>query len=149
VSALDEFAEARRWVAWRNELRGDKYTKIPYGVGGRPAKADDEKTWLCRSEATAIAKQIVDSKGGGIGFELGDVGSDLHVIGIDLDSCIETDDAGQRRLSSWAKTAHLKDVLNEIQISGYVLELRLAMRPVQIGPHKTLFMSGSWTNESA
>jgi len=23
-------AEGRRWVAWRNERRGDKLTKIPY-----------------------------------------------------------------------------------------------------------------------
>jgi hypothetical protein len=42
-----------------------------------------------------------------------------------------------------AVIAHFKDVLNELKISGYVLELRLAMRPMQIGPHKTLFMSGS------
>src|SRR6185437_13904262 len=57
-----------------------------------------------RCEAAELAKRIANGHGGGVGFELGDIGNDLHVIGVDLDSCVETDDAGHSRLSSWAKT---------------------------------------------
>jgi hypothetical protein len=46
VSALDDLADEQRWVSWRNELRGDKLTKVPYGAGGKLAKADDPATWI-------------------------------------------------------------------------------------------------------
>jgi primase-polymerase (primpol)-like protein len=80
-----------RWIAWRNEPRGKegKPTKVPYGRGGRPAKADDEATWLVRAEAENLARRIVNGVGGGVGYELGDVGNDLFIAGIDLDSCLK------------------------------------------------------------
>jgi predicted P-loop ATPase len=65
--------EARLWrpaVAWRNELRGSKPTKVPYAPDGKK----------------------------GIGIQLGDLGADTHLCGIDLDSCIADDGA----LASWA-----------------------------------------------
>jgi hypothetical protein len=86
---FDAFADERRWVAWRNEERAGKLTKVPYGVGGKPAKANDPNTWLTRVEAIALAKRITNGLGGGIGLELGDIGADLRVSGIDLDSCLE------------------------------------------------------------
>ena len=34
--ALNQFTELPRWVAWRNEKRGHRLTKIPYSPhGGR------------------------------------------------------------------------------------------------------------------
>ena len=89
--ALDALADVARWVAWRNEKRGKegKPTKVPYGRGGKPAKADDETTWLVRAEAEDLARRIVNGQGGGLGYELGDIGNDLFVAGIDLDCCLQ------------------------------------------------------------
>ena len=72
VRAFDALAEAPRWTAWRNELRGGKKTKIPYSPHGGMTKADDPSTWGCRAEAETTAKRIVNGLGGGIGIELGE-----------------------------------------------------------------------------
>jgi hypothetical protein len=104
MSAFDQLADDPRWVGWANEERGadKKLTKVPYGAGGKPAKANDPETWVTRDEALRIADQVANGHGGGIGIELGDVGNDIHLIGFDLDSCIETAD-GKRSISDWAK----------------------------------------------
>src|SRR6266568_7825108 len=78
----------RVWVAWRNELRDGKLTKVPYAPNGRRAKAGDPSTWGTYVEAEARAKRIINGLGGGIGIELGDLGADLHLAGFDLDSCL-------------------------------------------------------------
>ena len=88
MTALDIFAEEPRWVAWRNEDRGGRLTNIPYGPRGGKAKADDPATWGTRAEAEAKAAEIVGQQGGGIGIELGDLGCDIHLAGIDFDSCL-------------------------------------------------------------
>jgi len=98
MTALDVAAEAPRWVAWRNEDRGGRLTKIPYGPRGGKAKADDPATWGTRAEAEAKAAEIVEDQGGGIGIELGDFGCDTYLAGIDLDSCLS--DKGV--LAPWA-----------------------------------------------
>jgi putative DNA primase/helicase len=100
-AALDR---ERRWVAWRNEQRGNKLTKVPYGNGGR-AKADDPATWLTREEASATAQRIVNGSGGGVGIQLGDLGADTFLAGLDLDSCLK---AGT--LADWA--ARILDVVD-------------------------------------
>ena len=48
---LADFADQRRWVSWQNEPRGKngKPTKVPYGIGGHKAKADDHATWVTRT----------------------------------------------------------------------------------------------------
>ena len=81
-------AEEPRWVAWRNERRGEKLTKVPYCGIDNKAKADDPTTWICRAEAEQVAARIVNGLGGGIGYELGDLGNDLYIGGFDLDSCL-------------------------------------------------------------
>jgi putative DNA primase/helicase len=97
MTALDQHAKEPRWVAWRNESRGDKLTKVPYCGTDKKAKADDPATWLCRTEAERVAERIVNGLGGGIGYELGDLGNDLFIAGVDLDSCLNGD-----RLADWA-----------------------------------------------
>jgi hypothetical protein len=101
MSALDPFAVIARWVAWCNEPRGSKgkLTKVPYGARGRKAKADDPATWIERAEAESRAVKLVNGSGGGIGIELGDIGNDLYLGGLDLDSCI--DESGT--LAPWAE----------------------------------------------
>src|SRR6516162_11447713 len=105
MSVFDLFENEQRWIAWRNEKRGGKLTKVPYGAGGNPAKANDPATWLTRGEAVALAKRIANGLGGGIGLELGDLGADLYIVGFDLDSCIDKN----RSLTLWAK-----EILSEL-----------------------------------
>ena len=99
MSAFDLLADEPRWVAWRNEKRRGKLTKVPYGANGKPAKANDPATWVIRADATALAKRIANGRGGGIGLELGDLGGDLYIVGFDLDSCIDEN----RCLTLWAE----------------------------------------------
>lgn len=90
MTAFDDLGSAARWVSWRNERRGKsgKPTKVPYGAGGLPAKADDPTTWICRREAEIRAKKIINGAGGGVGIQLGDLGADMHLGGVDLDACL-------------------------------------------------------------
>ena len=100
MSALDCLADDARWVAWRSELRGKKFTKVPYSPHGGKAKADDPATWGTRVEAEArSAKLISGSDSGGVGIELGDLGGDVFLGGIDLDTCIAADGS----LALWAE----------------------------------------------
>jgi hypothetical protein len=97
MTPLDPYDEDRRWVGWRNELRGEKLTKVPYCGVGKKAKADDPTTWVSRADAERVAARIVNGLGGGIGYELGDLGNDLYCGGIDLDSCLDGE-----ALADWA-----------------------------------------------
>jgi putative DNA primase/helicase len=118
MSALDHLADHERWVGWRNEPRGNKLTKIPYGRAGK-ARADDPATWVTRAEAEAIARRIVNGRGGGVGIELGDIGGDQHLAGIDLDSCLS-----EGELAPWAAAIlQLADSYAEISPSGGGLKM--------------------------
>jgi hypothetical protein len=88
TGSLNGLADEPRWVAWRNEERDRKLTKVPYAPDGRKAKADDPTTWGTRAAAEARAQRIINGKDGGVGIELGDLGTDLHLAGLDLDSCL-------------------------------------------------------------
>jgi Virulence-associated protein E len=97
---LTALAEHVRWVTWRNELRNGKATKVPYSPrNGQRAKADDPTTWATRAEAEAAVPRLVNGSGGGIGLELGVIGDDLAIGGIDLDTCRATDGT----LADWAR----------------------------------------------
>lgn len=67
MAAFDALAGEARWVAWRNELRHGKKTKVPYAPRGGKAKADNPFTWGNRAAAEARAAEIVNGSGGGIG----------------------------------------------------------------------------------
>ncbi len=87
---LASLASLARWVAWRNEERAGKLTKVPYApTSGRRAKADDPATWSTRAAAEAAASRLVGPLGGGVGLELGDLGDGPALGGIDLDSCCD------------------------------------------------------------
>jgi primase-polymerase (primpol)-like protein len=87
MTALKDFADVRRWVAWRHELRAGKPTKVPFADPKRKARTDDPKTWRVRRDAEACARQLVNGVGGGIGIVLGDLGNGRVLIGVDLDTC--------------------------------------------------------------
>jgi hypothetical protein len=98
MTALDAFADMLRWVAWRNETRNGKTTKVPYAPQGGKAKADDPRTWGTRLQAEAKVREIANGAGGGVGIMLGDLGDGTVLGGIDLDACIGDDGAS----TSWA-----------------------------------------------
>jgi hypothetical protein len=119
VSALDPLASATRWVAWRNEPRGDKLTKVPYAPSGRTARADDPATWATRVAAETRAQQLINGHGGGIGIELGDLGADTYLGGMDLDSCLNGE-----ACATWAQAiCDLAQTYAEISPSGKGLKL--------------------------
>jgi primase-polymerase (primpol)-like protein len=97
--ALTALAGHVRWVTWRNELRKDKATKVPYSpLNGHKAKADDPTTWGTRAEAEAAVPRLVNGAGGGIGLQLGTLGDGRAIGGIDLDTCRAADGT----LEPWA-----------------------------------------------
>lgn len=81
-----------RWLCWRNEPRGpaNKPTKVPYCARGGYASSTDPATWTPYAEAEAAAQRLLSgyAAGGGVGLVLGDLGADLYLCGLDLDSCI-------------------------------------------------------------
>jgi len=67
----------RRWVLWRLVERDGRPTKMPFRPDGRPAKANDPKTWTTLEEALEALKT---GRFDGLGFVLGD-----GITGLDLD----------------------------------------------------------------
>jgi hypothetical protein len=122
MSALDPLAEEPRWVAWRNEKRGEeKLTKVPYGPNGGKAKTDDPATWGTRAAAATTAAKLANGQaGGGVGIVLGDLGGDTSLAGIDFDTCLSSDGT----LADWAlKILDAVPSYGEISPSGTGLKL--------------------------
>ena len=88
MSTLSDLATEPRWLSWHGEVRGDKVTKVPYVTPKRKASSTDPLTWRDRARAEACATLIINGHGGGVGIVLGDVGADLHLCGLDLNSCL-------------------------------------------------------------
>ena len=86
---FEELAAAPRWVVWRQEERGGKPTKVPYNVTGGRAKTDDPSTWAPRLDAERQAKRWLNGAPGGVGVVLGDLGGDVWLAGLDLDSSVD------------------------------------------------------------
>ena len=75
-------ASVARYVLWRFDYRGDKWTKIPHRPSGRKASSINEKTWCSLAKARAAYQA-----GGfdGIGIVLGEVADGAWLAGCDLD----------------------------------------------------------------
>src|SRR5260370_1426071 len=91
MTALDDLDALPRWIAWRNEARNGKATKVPYAPQGGKAKADDSSTWGTREAAEGQAAKIANGSGGGIGVQLGEFDDGNFLGGIGLDSFIPQD----------------------------------------------------------
>ena len=81
----DELKSRDQWVLWKYELRGLKWTKVPFQVHqpAAKAKADVPSTW----GSFALAWQLYQTGGfDGVGYEFD--ANDPH-FGVDLDSCLE------------------------------------------------------------
>ncbi|MBV8525068.1 MAG: hypothetical protein JOY71_23595, partial [Acetobacteraceae bacterium] len=101
ATTLSDLASHPRWVGWRTERRNDDTTKVPYAphLNGRKAEADNAATWATRAEAEKWASTNVNGEGGGIGFELGDLGNGIALGGFDLDTCR---DPATGEIAPWA-----------------------------------------------
>src|SRR3954454_3130589 len=93
MTAFGSLTAELRWVAWREEIRNGKPTKVPHCPHApHEAKSDDPRTWNTRAAATARARNLVNGDAaGGIGIVLGDLGDGTALGGIDLDTCRRDD----------------------------------------------------------
>lgn len=90
-----------RWVSWKPVTRGDKVTKMPVQLNGRPASSTDPKTWVPYAKVAGEQRK---------GFVLGE-----GIGCIDLDHCLidgVLTPAAERFLAS------LPDTYIEISPSG-------------------------------
>jgi hypothetical protein len=145
ASALDAIADWPRWVAWRLEPRkeGGKATKVPYNPrNGGKANCKDPRTWGTRAEAEARAKQLANGEGaGGVGIELGDLGTGLALAGIDLDSCL--DERG--RVAPWAeRILAFLDTYTERSPSSTGLKAFFLIRCEDVRPFLDLIGVPNW-----
>jgi hypothetical protein len=78
----DALKEARAWVVWKYELRGEKWTKAPYRADGAGnAKTNDPSTWATFEDA----RQAYEAGGwDGVGLIVTD-----DLVGIDLDHVLD------------------------------------------------------------
>jgi hypothetical protein len=106
---LDHYADAPRWVAWRQEWHDNKNgertkTKVPYDPhsNGKAQVPTNPATWGTRRQAERRWPRIQGGaveEIGGVGIVLGALndGDDL-LMGIDLDDCI----SDNNKITEWA-----------------------------------------------
>ncbi len=80
----DDLKARAQWVVWKFELRGEKWTKIPYQTHspGQKAKADVPSTWAGFDVAWAV---YLAGGFDGIGYEFA---VDDPYFGVDVDDCL-------------------------------------------------------------
>ena len=109
-----ELKELCQWVIWREEIRDNKPTKVPYQINGQKAKSNDPSTWTdYRTAWYTHQKRRIQTDGIGFMFSPND-----PYCGIDLDDCFYED----KPLKSWAIPIvdKLKSVgYGEVSPSGY------------------------------
>ncbi|WP_420331823.1 AAA family ATPase [Oceanicaulis alexandrii] len=147
---LDAFAEAARWVAWRQApgAEGKRARKVPYASPSRYASSTDPATWSTRAEAEALARSI----GGELGLILGDY-EGAALGGVDLDSCYDPQTGA---LEPWASEVIERFAsYAEISPSGRGVKVFFAYDPASldtrafkasIGDHKgvELYLGGRY-----
>lgn len=81
---ISDLQELSIWVNWREEMRGDKPTKVPYQPNGEPAKTNNVFTWSSYETTVEAAKNPKNSFDG-VGYV---VSKSLSILGCDLDECL-------------------------------------------------------------
>ena len=97
-----ELKALRQWVAWREEQRDGKPTKIPYQVNRRKAQPNNPQTW---TDYQTVCDHRDDFSGIGFVFS-----ADDSYCGIDLDDCLDA----QGKLKAWAKP-----IVDRLKSVGY------------------------------
>jgi hypothetical protein len=112
---LGDLVAHPQWVAWRNQMRKGKLTKVPFCGVDQEAESDDPSTWRPHDDAAAVAEAIVDGTGGGVGIMLGGCG-DTWLAGVDLDTCRDQQSGA---IEPWAQAVLDRfDTYAEISPSG-------------------------------
>lgn len=93
-----EMLDAPIWCAWRLDEVDGRQSKIPYINHRTPARTS-ERNWLDFSRATSLLA-LEGFRGNGIGVQLGSIGGDKVLWGIDLDTCRS---AITGEIADWAK----------------------------------------------
>ena len=126
---LADFVTEPQWVAWRNEDRDGKQTKVPYVARDRRAEADDRTNWLTHDKAAALAEIIINGGGGGIGIELGKC-RNVWLAGIDFDTCR---DPATGHIEPWAQEVLDRlGTYSEVSPSGTGIKAFLLIDPADI-----------------
>ena len=81
----DEMKQLKNWLVWRLvDKGGEKPSKVPFSVSGGSASVSNPNTWGTFKSAVAAYET---GKYDGIGF----VFTDTPFVGIDIDSCVNTE----------------------------------------------------------
>jgi len=89
-----ELKELCQWLLWREEIRDNKPTKVPYQINGQKAKSNEPTTWTdYKTACNAYKLQTVSVDGIGFVFHVDD-----PYCGIDLDDCLS-----ENLIKAWAQ----------------------------------------------
>ena len=97
-----ELKQRRQWLVWREEIRRDKTTKVPYQVNEKKAQSNNASTW---TDYVTVCKHQERFDGIGFVFTPGDL-----YTGIDLDDCII-----DGKVQPWAE-----EIIGKFQSSAYI-----------------------------
>lgn len=115
----DSLRRRPRWVCWRYEEREGKPAKVPYDpTTGKRASSTDSGTW------TTFEHALEAHRSGGYDGVSYAFGTDLDVVGVDLDDCRDPETGV---ITSWAtEIIRALDSYAEISPSGTGVKLFLA-----------------------
>ena len=91
-----ELRRRPQWILWRNVIRNEQITKVPYKVNGDAAASDDPRTWSA-FDTVSQKWRLFDSGYEGPGFMFA---ADDGLCGVDLDGCR---DPLTGEVAAWAK----------------------------------------------
>lgn len=83
-----------QWVLWRLIDRDGELAKVPFGIDGKPAKANDPATW---APYLKVSRSYKPERDAGIGYEFS---ADDSFVGVDLDGCRDPETG---TIAGWAK----------------------------------------------
>jgi hypothetical protein len=121
--SLTDLADTKLWVAWQEETRDGRATKIPKNpaTGRNASVPTDPSTYGTRAEAETRGEKIQ----GGLGIVLGELPDGRHLVGIDLDSCRDVESGA---IADWAAVVlELFDTYAEVSPSGTGVKLFFLM----------------------
>ena len=125
LAPFGSLAKRPFWLRWKNELVGERLTKVPYtATGARKANIADPATWATLDEVRSELRGF-----DGIGIVLAEITPRLHLGGIDLDACL--DDAGT--VAPWAQAIiDLVASYTETSPSGTGLKIYFMYDPAEL-----------------
>ena len=82
----DQLRELKQWVLWKKELKGEKWTKLPYQTTDKPASVTDSRTWRDFTQVNTFMNNDTRGRYNGIGFVFTD-----GYVGLDIDHCFAPD----------------------------------------------------------